>query len=251
MGSLTRWIALVGVAAGVLGTIAPPALGGQKRGPIAVAAFGGRGGTESANLSMPPNSNAEISTSDLPKTATKATVELDPLGSEADFKGLVDSVVEAFPSVGKLSKQAQGLVTCAFYSVVVARVYKQFTGSSLVKASNIYAAALAACLAMVVTLPSARDARVTPCARLERAAPVKIARTRSGYQLQAVGAISRPSGRSPVIISCQRKGKGLVIGIRPRRKGRTLRDVLGPKLTLGFVNPTKRSTGVHASLTVN
>jgi hypothetical protein len=76
--------------------------------------------------------------------------------------------------------------------------------------------------------------------------PVQISRSGSRYTISANTTVSRAK-RAPLAVSCQAKGKGLVIKLRTRKRGRKLRSVVGPKFSIGYSNQSKHSVGVHAT----
>src|ERR1019366_7387021 len=79
------------------------------------------------------------------------------------------------------------------------------------------------------------------CFRAEKAIAVQFSHTRSGYVGQVSGPTHKASRRSPVALSCKRtRNGGLQLTVRRRARGRTLRQVVGPTLSMAYLNPSNK-----------
>jgi hypothetical protein len=120
-----------------------------------------------------------------------------------------------------------------------------------VAGDNANAAVLAMCIQAAVTgqqaVGLARDAAsANQCSTAVVSLPVQISRSGSRYTISANTTVSR-AARAPLAVSCQAKGKGLVIKLRTRKRGQKLRSVVGPKFSIGYSNQSKRSVGAHVT----
>jgi hypothetical protein len=90
------------------------------------------------------------------------------------------------------------------------------------------------------------------CPPVELSITVKITRKGSGYTAHASGPIRKVASRkSAVALSCQHKGGGLMLPVRPRVKGKTLRQVVGPALTMAYVNLANTPVTLRTMFKVN
>jgi hypothetical protein len=108
-------------------------------------------------------------------------------------------------------------------------------------------------IATTLSLPhatTAASAASAACPQLNRAIAVQASRSGGQYQAQVQGRTSKPQGQSPLAVSCKRKGKGMLIAIRPRARGRTLRETAGTNLGIAFANSGNKPAGVHIAFTV-
>ena len=63
---------------------------------------------------------------------------------------------------------------------------------------------------------------------------------------------AKPKHKSPLLVTCRPIGPGLQITIRPRARGRTLSQVVGPTLTIGYASPhgSRSAVGVHTAFAI-
>ena len=78
----------------------------------------------------------------------------------------------------------------------------------------------------------------------------QLTRSRSGYRAHVKGGVHKASVPSGLAISCGRRGNGLRLTIRPRRRGRTLKQVGVTKLAVALYNPTSASVAARTTFTV-
>jgi hypothetical protein len=249
---------LVAVLTAVLASAAPsPARAHGESGPVAVAAFGADGGTETAVATVPGLGNAAVQTDQLPATATQATVEVARTAGDAKaFDGLVDVVISSFPKLAKANRTAKRIIACAFIASLKANPQYVFTQVSATEADpTLEALLLAACIQIALSLPvqHAPDASISAstCHRVDSAIAIKITATSSGYRGQVNARTHKPSHLAPVTVACQRTATGLALTIRPSAAGHTLVQAVGPNLGIAFVNRSSKPVSVGVSFVVH
>jgi hypothetical protein len=255
-----RWIALVGVLLGTV-ILVPSAQGGRGSGPVAgIACKRIAPGVceESGDVTTPPDGSAIQTTDTVPSLSNAVSTIMQPFSTDelADFDNLWEGVAAGYPKLAGIKNvTVRRVITCALISRDVANIYGAFTNKTMVQkqvaADNANAAVLAMCIQAAVTgqqaVGVARDAAsANRCSTAVVSFPVQISRSGSRYTISANTTVSR-AARAPLAVSCQAKGKGLVIKVRTRKRGQRLRSVVGPKFGIGYSNQTKRSVGAHVT----
>ena len=216
---------------------------------------------ESGNVTMPADSYGSQSTDTVPSQSQAESTYLQPFNTQelADFDSLWEGVADGFPNLaGVKNVTVRRVITCALFARAAGNLYGAFTSGTIarrvVSADNANAAVLAMCIQAAVTGQQstgvARDAASgNRCSTAVVSIPVQISRSGSRYTVQANSVVSRASGRGPLVVSCRVKGIGMLINLRTPNRRQKLRSVVGPKLSLGYSNPTKKSVGFHAAFT--
>jgi hypothetical protein len=249
MGSVKRRIALVAVA-----TVAIAA--------VPAAAFPPSGGTEQETLQLPGPGNAAGSTDQIPAKSTDGSIDLAPLsgGASQTFGHLIsDQVLTPEPKWGTPSNPAQQTLGCRFDSLIGDAVLRVPTSGQAVDfnvTGHDAQSVIGGVCTQVVSrpVPPAKDAANSAsaaCAQLDVAIDAQLTRSRSGYRAHVTGTVQRASVRSALAISCRRVGTALRLTIRPRRRGRTLKQVRVTKLSVALYNPTNASVAVRTTFTVH
>jgi hypothetical protein len=215
--------------------------------PSSAGAFGPNGGTETGTVSVPANGTGEIATSDLPPTANEASVDVEPTNGNV-VVGLVFALAEQPDLHARL-------VTCI--SVFLAS--RSPKGGSVNKYTlndpSLAVLFLNACIELAVEFSQptgvapAADA-AAGCTAPVIATPIQITHVGGRYSATVGGKVSKPR-RAPLLVSCRRHGRGFVLKVRPRARHRTLRQVVGRTLGLGFANHGTHAVGVRTSFSVN
>jgi hypothetical protein len=248
-----RAVGAVMLALGVvtaLVLLAPPA-----------SAFGPNGGTETSNLTVPGPGNATTATDQLPAAATEATIAVgEPTNIDlgaSGFEKLVDVVVETNPKFANVNRTAQRIIACAFISALVNNGIAGDDSYTFTESDPVFETfTLNMCLRIALALSHLHAADVaTPassaCYTASHAIAVKITKTRAGYTGQVNGRSRKTTLRhAPVIVTCHRTRRGLQLRIRPRVRGKTLRQAVGPTLGMAYVNPSNQPVRVRTSFTV-
>jgi hypothetical protein len=234
------------------------AAGAMAAAPPAALAFPPEGGTETSKVTVGPGGEGETMTDTLPANATQGSINLQPEAGDdqKEFDGLVSTLVSDGRVPGKLTQRSKRILTCVYVSY--AAFVHDYPVENAVATGSIYQAlVLDACLQLALSFPNtpaAADAARSaagPCARFSAAVTMQVTRTRSGYRGVINTKARPPSGRQAANISCRRSGNGLLISVKPRVRGQTLRKAIGPNLGVAFVNPTKSPVGVRTTFTAN
>ena len=219
--------------------------------PSAVQAFGVNGGTETATLSVPANGMGVASTDALPATATRASIVVNNTSNDTTFFDSLTESLTAKPTLGAR------VITCVLVYASL-KAYPNSTVGFSLKDPFLQDLFLQVCLRMAFVLsppPAAAADLARPaagaCGMTSKADGIKISPSGSGYSATVSGKTHKPRGRSPVIVTCTRSGSSLTISVRPRSRTGTLKQVIGPKLGLGVLNPSRKSGTLNISFTVN
>jgi hypothetical protein len=255
-----RRTALIAV---VLGTVVlvPPAQGGRGSGPIAgIACKRIAPGVceESGDVATPPGGEATQTTDTVPSLSNATSLIMEPFTTDelADFDNLWEGVADGYPKFAGINNvTVRRVITCALISRTVGNVYGTFSKGTVVTRTvagdNANAAVLAMCIQAAVTGQQAVGvagdaASANHCSTAVVSFPVQVSRSGSRYTISANTTVSR-AARAPLAVSCQAKGKGLVIKLRTRKRGQKLRSVVGSKFSVGYSNQSKHSVGAHVT----
>lgn len=255
------------IGTGVIGAIAaiaaitPAAQARPQSDPIAVAACAGDGCTESTTVTVPGGGAGETTTDNIPASSTRGSINLQPAGpsDQQDFDGLVSTLLDNNPGLvsPKLNQRSKRILTCVFLSYLPFASDNPDDVDRVVNARLLQPLVLDACLQLALSFPPTPAAideassAAARCARFDAAMTLQITRSRSGYRGVISSKAHRPAGRSPAVISCRRSGRGLLLTIRPRRRGQKLPKVVGSSLGIAYANPGKKPVTVHTTFKVN
>jgi hypothetical protein len=243
-----RW-ALVGVV-----TVAMPVAIGVV---TPAQAFPPNGGSETSNATAPADGSLITSTDNIPARATQGSfaIQPEPGTDPAAFDELTSVLVEDFPWLAKQSKRSQAVLGCVLVSylpIALRETGYVFTFSDL----ELQAAMLNVCLRMALAIPkppAASDhaaAAAGLCGRIDAAVTVKLTHSAAGYGGAVSGAIRKVT-RPRLKVTCRRRGKGVLLTVRPRRRGQSLRSAAGPKLAIAYANPTSKPVGIRTTFTAH
>jgi hypothetical protein len=224
-------------------------------------AFGEHGGTETSNLTVPGPGNGETMTDQLPTAATEAKIEVQSTNTDlggSGFDKLVDVVVDANPRFGNVNRTAQRIIACAFISALVNNGVESDQGYTFTEADPVFETlTLNVCLRIALALSGLHAADVAAagssrCSMAVHAVAVRITKTRAGYAGNVNGRSHKTTLRhAPAVVSCRRTRRGFELTIRPRTRGKTLRQAVGPMLGMAYLNPTSHPLHVRTSFIVN
>jgi hypothetical protein len=219
--------------------------------PSAAQAFGQNGGTETGTLSVPANGMGVESTDTLPAKVKRGSIVVNNTSNDTTFFDAVTESLTAKPTLGAR------VITCVLVYANL-KAYPDSTIGFSLKDPFLQDLFLQVCLRMAFILsppppPAADLARPAAgsCGMTSKADGITISRSGSGYSATVSGKTHKPKRRSPVIVTCKRSGSSLTISVRPRSRKATLKQVIGPKLSLGVLNPSSRSGKLNISFTVN
>ena len=200
-------------------------------------------------------------TDNIPPSSTQGSINLQPEGSsdQQAFDGLVGALMEDNPGLipTRLNQRSKRILTCVFISYgPFVSDYPDSVGTAVV-GQLLQPLILNACLQLALSFPSppaaadSASSASAKCPRFEAAVTLQITRSRSGYRVVVNSKAHRPSGPPPATISCRRSGRGLLLSVRPRARGRKLPQVIGPTLGIAYRNPTNKPLTVHTTFKVN
>lgn len=253
-------LALALVLVGTVAVAAPAAQDKRGAGPLASSAckrIAPGVCEESGDVAMPPDSFAAQTTDTVPAGSKEEDTYLQPFNVQelADFDSLWEAVADGFPKFAAVKNVTiRRVITCALFARAGGNLYGAFTRGTMVRrqvsADNANAAILAMCIQAAVTGQQATGgvqgaAAGSRCSTAVVSLPVQISRSGSRYTVTASSTVSRASG--PLAVACQTKGNGMVIKLRARTRGRTLRALAGPRFGIGYSNHTSRSVRVRAT----
>ena len=205
---------------------------------------------QSTEVTVPAGGEGTVTSSPLPATATAATITVTP-SSPADTQ-LFDSLTETLSTA--TSPKAR-VLTCVFIYAALKLIYLEAPPSYTESDPSLQLLFLQACLelAFKVSQPpqggtrAASDASAA-CPQRNLGVGMRVSGSAGHYVVHVAGSAHKAARRSALVVSCQRAGPGIQINLRPRARGRTLRQAVGPTLGIGFFNP---STGgsVHVNTT--
>lgn len=153
---------------------------------------------------------------------------------------------------------AQRIIACAFISALVNNGVETDQGYEFGETDPVFETLmLNVCLRIALALSGLHAADVaaagsSPCSITVHAITVTITKTRAGYTGKVNGRSHKTTLRhAPAVGSCRRTRRGLQPKIRPRARGQTLRQAVGPMLGMAYLNPTNHPLHVRTSFIVN
>jgi hypothetical protein len=234
------------VVAGVV-ALAPASGAITPTGPVAHASSF----PSSIDVTVPAGGEAQVTSPTLPAGATQATITVTP--EPGTTAAAFSELTEALATLGSLKSR---VVACVFLyeSIPISDAAMDFVEYNQTLALLF----LNACVQIAVQLsgpPStkkAADAAAATCKQTGRAVAAKVSKLGGRYRLQVKGMTAKPKSKSPLVVTCKRLGTGLQLAIRPRARGRTLSQVVGPTLSIGYSTPTgsQSPVGVHTAFTI-
>jgi hypothetical protein len=242
----------------VLGALAPAVAGGRPIARIACAPTA-TNCTESGSINLPGDSFGSQSTDTTPSGASSASSLFDA-SDLATFDSMWEGVVEGYPTLsGVKNIFVKRTITCVIFARAADFTYASFKGippqSPEIASATVYVLALQACLEAIVSVqkpvgpsPDAAAAK-SGCDQATISVPIMLKRSGKGFAAQITGPSTKATGRPPLIVSCARTRTGIKLGLKPRARGRKLRSVVGPKLSVAFANPSSKPVTVSSTYT--
>ncbi len=231
---------LLGLAAVSLALTIPAAADARTDGPVASAAFFPSG----ISVTVPGGGWATASSPTMPPKAKEITVTTAPASpSDADVFDLLSQMF-AGPETGKLSARAK-VGVCVFLTTNF--VIPAIEPNESVDASGVSQLFLNLCVQMAI-LSSVRGkataAAARPCPQVGASVPIKITGGKGRYRATVTGSARRARSRG-LKVTCHRQGTAMVMKVRTRSRKRTLRQVVGNRILIGFASPAGTSRGVR------
>jgi hypothetical protein len=209
--------------------------------------------TEESKGTAPANGSLLTHTDRIPADATKGSFKLEPLpGTDPhDFDEITGVLVENFPWLAKTSKRNQARLACVLLSylpIASAPPDKIYTYDDVERQVML----LGICLRMAQAIPASTAARyaarsaASACGRFDAGGTVKVTHSRSGYHGVVTSKIQKAS-HPGLVVSCRRSGSGLLLKVRPRKRGQKLRAAAGPTLAIAYANRTSKPVGIKTT----
>jgi hypothetical protein len=198
-------------------------------------------------------------------TADRRTVRAAAC-DDGSFTQMLDALVNDQPQFAHLTpgKPATRLIGCAFLASTVKGVATLILGRHPVEeqADGFTAAVFLTCVGLLAeeagstTQPSADVAPAASiaaqrCGRLVQTIRARFTKTGGKVVAQQITSPVTSTRRMPVSISCKHAGAGLVITLKPTKRGQTLPKVIGPVVAMGYVNPGPLPASVKTTFKVN
>ena len=208
-------------AAAALAAAAPAAEGFGHHGPSSIT------GT------VPDGGSLNVSSPTLPPNARTASITAEPADAgSAKFFGKLQKILAA----GRNPRSR--LITCVILYALATDAIPNDTVSFRGTDPSLAFLLLGACLEMaraINSAPPAARAAAAGCPRNDLGAPGTITRTGRRYRLTVNATTRRAS--AAVRVTCRPRGRGVQIRLRTRSRRQTLRQVVGPKLGISYLNP--------------
>jgi hypothetical protein len=245
----TAAIVVVAVIAASAGAQPAATAAPHKSGPIAHVAFPTNGGTEVAHDTIPADGTGGMATDQLPPKVSQAQIEIKPqVSGQTEYDQL-----QAFLAPQHLKGR---IMSCIALSLVglhgLTGGRKGVNVAFQDEESSLPFLFLIMCVSMAYDTPfEAADLASTAasgCHQIAYSAPVTITKVGHKYVGKVNATVLNPP-RAAYIVSCKRKGKDLVISIKPRRRGQPLRKTYGSTLGVQIFNPTSTPIPVTATFT--
>lgn len=230
-----RTVALVVGVLGAMVAMAPPAFACKRVAPGVCE--------ESGNIDLPGNSDGAQVVSDLPAKTKNALIAIDGSLPDRSLAGLYYTL-----SASKPTLKARVLYCVGAYSGTEDSAgFQEFTLND----SSLQVLFLSMCLHLAVQItrnhhPVAGGA-AAGCRAHNVAVGLTVKRVGGRYVAHVSGTPFTPRRGPALSVSCRPHGRGVQLSVHPTARGRTLRQAVGPRLALGFVNPTSTSVGLHVS----
>jgi hypothetical protein len=228
-------------------------LGAMLLGAPAAQAFPSQGGIETAKNTIPGPGTGGSETSPVPSSANEGTETIKPQQSgDKDYKQLQD-ILTSFPTTHARILVCIGFTLAVFHGLNRKRIVMPFTDENSVLPFLF----LQMCVQMTLALDQGHQAADlasaanASCSRFGMSVGVKITRVNGMYVGQVSGTATPAKVPSSMSLACKANGNALTLKLKPRKNKRTLRQVFGPTLGVGFVNPTSKPVGLKAAFKVN
>lgn len=196
---------------------------------------------------VPPGGTSMITTPALAKDITKLKVDLEP-----ENKDDAAAFEDFNTSLGSLTK-GRRLLVCTMMYLKVIETYSPYGDEERVDAYHLsYAGAvMLACLQLAGLLensPARAAATSKKCAQFLPSLPATVTQENGGYSVTAEGTTTK--AKKPALkVRCRTIGSKVSYTVRPRKKGKTLRQVVGKNLVIGVKSPADASTSVPVKVT--
>lgn len=212
-----------------------------------VASVESRGFEGAAVVDVPAGGTGTVTSGDLDKKTKHVNVILAAANGDYDATNSLMFALALAPTRGAL------LLTCLYFSYIPNFGIDGDTSPVELdeEAASEALVAMVTCLhfAQLLNAPPARATTLrTVCQKDPGRIPASMEKTEDGYRLVVDGTMRPAAKKSPLKVSCKTKGKKLVLGIQPKKKGKSLRSVVGKNLSIGLASPTDSEEGASVKV---
>ncbi len=211
----------------------------------------------SATVDVAAGGTATVTSPGLDNKMKKAKVEFDaPLSADEDlFKSVAFEMFQK-PTPGKRLLHCIHLTgkSLAFGAAEAARLGEAQTPADV---SDQALAIVLYCLSMARIVASILDDAGIPrslagsaaCGVLPVQVKTKTEQVNGDYVVSSDGPVTQNAKKAALKVKCARKGDKLVYTVQPRKKGKTLKSVVGKNLKVGIASPATATDGVRVKVT--
>lgn len=206
-----------------------------------------RGFVGSAVVDVPAGGTGTVTSGDLDKKTKHVNVVLAAVDGDYEARDHLMFALGVAPTRGAL------LLTCLYFSYIPNFSIDRDAAPVELdeEAASEALVAMVTCLhlAQLLDAPPARATTLRAvCQKDPGRIPASMEKTEDGYRLVVNGTMRPAAKKSPLKVSCKTKGKKLVLGIQPKKKGKSLRSVVGKNLSVGLASPTDSEEGASVKV---
>ena len=269
MGSARRFVVGAAAALAIVALLAAPSAGERRLDPIAHIACAPNAPPPCSEMGtdmLPPMGLGSEHTDLVPNTATSATEDVEPATPQdvAAFDSMWETIVQDQPKLANIkSVPVRRFVTCHVFSqtAVAFGLLSRDTPVDNQEAtfSAGYLLAMGACLDLVASLQRTEaamgnhpvaDAAASSCDQIAVRLPIMVSRAGGSYAMSINATGPSAARRSQLSVSCHRTSSGgVLIGVKPTKRGAPLGRAVGPNLQVGFANASTSSVSVRTTYT--
>jgi len=196
------------------------------------------------DATVQPGGTVSETSSTVPKTAESATIAVTPEAEDRNpFLTGVRSMLAIVPS-----KRKRVLLCVGLYAS-----FEHISSNDvdfIKESEELELLFLAACLELAFQNESTNArASATSCPAVPISAPMNVSRTSGRYRITVRGTAKKPTRRA-VRVRCRRDAGTTRIKLRPRKRTRSLRSVVGRKLAIGFYNTSDKPVSMRTTFNV-
>jgi hypothetical protein len=205
---------------------------------------------------LPPNFDATVSSPTLPPNATsiKVTVSAEDAAEAEQFRQFAVFLT-------RLRKPGDRLLMCLAMHQVQLSTWNGSTAKVEIvedraEAALIYLAGCLRVARLIAEIEAGQRAAqpglsraVAKCAQGARELPAKVTKIATGYRLTISGTPKKARKGGGLKVACKGSGASMTFTVQARKKGKSLRSVVGDQLSFSVLSPPDATTSVSTSVT--
>jgi hypothetical protein len=194
----------------------------------------------SVKVDLPPGGTAQVTSATVDPSLTSAKVEVTNIADDPEFDHIA-------VMLNHLPKPGQRVRACLAYAFGAVDLGTDKAALEQIEAegADIVIAVIFFCLLIAKAIADAK----APAARVLAKAPppgcassplrigTTTEQTSGGYTVSATPDITLSKKKMKLKVKCRKIGNKLVYTIKPRKKGKSLRSVVGPNIRVGLASP--------------